>query len=79
MCFNKNSLPEDLNSELATLVTEPRQWWHTPLIPALGRQRKMDLCEFKATLGYLKLNQTKRETDPSGCCSYLEPRGEDRK
>ena len=21
---------------------EARQWWHTPLIPALGRQRKAD-------------------------------------
>ena len=26
------------------------QWWHTPLIPALGRQRQLDLCEFKASL-----------------------------
>ena len=24
--------------------------WHTPLIPALGRQRKVDLCEFKVSL-----------------------------
>jgi hypothetical protein len=20
------------------------QWWHTPLIPALGRQRRVDFC-----------------------------------
>ena len=26
------------------------QWWHTPLIPALGRQRQEDLCEFEANL-----------------------------
>ena len=25
-----------------------RQWGCTPLIPALGRQRQMDLCEFEA-------------------------------
>jgi hypothetical protein len=23
-----------------------RLWWHTPLIPALRRQRQVDLCEF---------------------------------
>ena len=27
-------------------------WWCTPLIPALGRQRQVDLCEFKASLVY---------------------------
>jgi hypothetical protein len=26
------------------------QWWLTPLVPALGRQRKIELCEFKARL-----------------------------
>jgi hypothetical protein len=28
------------------------QWWHKPLIPALGRQRQSDLCEFEASLVY---------------------------
>jgi hypothetical protein len=27
-------------------------WWHRSLIPALGRQRQSDLCEFKASLVY---------------------------
>ena len=28
------------------------RWWHTPLIPALGRRRQVDLCEFEASLVY---------------------------
>ena len=27
--------------------------WRIPLIPALGRHRQADLCEFKAILGYI--------------------------
>ena len=27
-------------------------WWYTPLIPALWRQRQVDLCEFEANLVY---------------------------
>ena len=28
-----------------------RQWWHTPLILAVRRQRQVNLCEFKANKG----------------------------
>ena len=28
------------------------QWWCMPIIPALGRQRQADLCEFKNSLVY---------------------------
>ena len=28
------------------------QWWHTPLVTALGRQRQANLCEFVASLVY---------------------------
>jgi hypothetical protein len=28
------------------------QWWKLPLIPALGKQRQVELCEFKARLVY---------------------------
>ena len=28
------------------------RWWCTRLIPALGRQRQVDLCEFEASLVY---------------------------
>lgn len=33
----------------------------TPSIPALGRQRLMVVCEFTATLGYMRVNMSKRE------------------
>jgi hypothetical protein len=35
-------------------------WWQTPLILALGRQREVDLCEFKANLGYRSTSRTAR-------------------
>ena len=31
-----------------------------PLIPALGRQRQVDLCEFKASLVYRESSRTAR-------------------
>lgn len=37
------------------------QWWHTPLIPGVRQQRQRALFEFKATLGYKRLNQSRRE------------------
>ena len=36
------------------------QWWHTPLIPALGRQRQVDLCECEASLVYRTSSKTAR-------------------
>ena len=42
-----------LTSEISLLKKERAKWWCcTPLIPALGRQRQADLCEFKANLVY---------------------------
>jgi hypothetical protein len=37
-------------------------WWCTPLIPALGRQRQVDLCEFEASLLYKVSYRTARAT-----------------
>jgi hypothetical protein len=38
-----------------------RQWWRTPLIPALGRQRQAD-SEFEASLVYRVSSKTARAT-----------------
>ena len=38
------------------------QWWHIPFIPALGRQRQPDLCEFKARMIYRVSSKTSRAT-----------------
>ena len=37
-------------------------WWHTPLIPALRRQRQVGLYEFKASLVYRISSRIARAT-----------------
>ena len=37
-------------------------WWHTPLIPALRRQRQVDFYEFKASLVYRVSSRIARRT-----------------
>jgi hypothetical protein len=38
-----------------------RAWWHTPLIPALGRQRQ--ISEFETSLVYKVSSRTARATE----------------
>ena len=38
---------------------ENRPWRYRILIPALGRQRQVELCEFKASLVYKKTTSLK--------------------
>ena len=39
------------------------QWWGTPLVPAVGRQRQENLCEFEASLGYSASYRTAKTAD----------------
>ena len=43
-------------------------WWHIPLIPALGRQRQEDLCEFKTSLVYRGSSRTARAVYTEKSC-----------
>ena len=51
-----------------------RQWWHTPLIPALRRQRQVDLwvrgqpslqSEFQDSQGYTEKPHLRKKTQPN--------------
>jgi hypothetical protein len=39
------------------------QRWCTPLVPALRRQRQVDLCEFKVNLVYRGSSKITRHTE----------------
>jgi hypothetical protein len=63
---------EDRNTVLIHKISEsknkqtnkqkPEQWWRTPLVPTLVRQRQVDLYEFKASLVYRVNSRTARTT-----------------
>ena len=48
-------------------ITSAKQWWHTPLILALRRQRQENLYEFEASLIYEASSRTARamQKDPA--------------
>lgn len=58
--------PDKDDTGSTPLIQNPQitgQWWRTPSIPELGRQREVDLCEFKARLVYTESSRTARGTE----------------
>ena len=43
-----------------SFLVATKLWQHTPLIPALGRQREVDFIEFKTSLIYRESSRTAR-------------------
>jgi hypothetical protein len=62
--FHKHLTEEDVGSSTLWAGiripnwTARQVWWPTPCIPALGRQRQVKLCEFKASLFYTVSSRT---------------------
>ena len=52
--------PKNKNNNNNKKTLQGWVWWHTPLVPAFGRQRQVDLCEFKASLVYRVSSRTSR-------------------
>jgi hypothetical protein len=44
--FGKGALDTTLERKIRKTSIQAGQWWCTPVIPALGEQREVDLCEF---------------------------------
>ena len=42
------------------------KWWHLLLIPALKRQRQVDLCEFEVSMVYIMGSRTVKATKRNG-------------
>ena len=54
-CHNLRVLTYTYTQKIKRLVG---RWWGAPLIPALGRQRQVDFCEFEANLVYRVSSRT---------------------
>ena len=44
------------------MFKEAGQWWRMPVIPALGRYRQADVCEFEVSLDYKVSSRIARAT-----------------
>ena len=62
------------HSRIASIkISKPdRQWWCMPLIPALGREKQVDLCEFEASLVYRTSSRTGSKATEKPCLEKQE-------
>jgi hypothetical protein len=58
--FRERQLYQLLQLDRNIRIRNSWEWWCTPLIPALRRQRQVDLCEFQAILVYRESSRTAR-------------------
>jgi hypothetical protein len=52
------------------------RWWHIPLIPALGRQRQVGVCEFEASLVYRVSSRASKATQGNNVIENKKERKE---
>jgi hypothetical protein len=69
-------------NDILKSVTWARQWWRTPLTPALGRQRQVDFwvrgqpglqSEFQDSQGYTEKPCLEKQTNKQTSVTWLDP------
>jgi len=62
LCQHKLESSERRELQLRKGLQQARQWWYTPLISALERQKQDRICEFEASMGYGVSSMSARAT-----------------
>ena len=75
LCVNTGIKSDEFNYRKKNKVKKilAGRWWHIPLIPALGSQKQVDLCEFKASLIYRTSSRISRITQRNSVSKHTPP------